>query len=100
MTIPRKEENNLFRSVLPHEALPIEERGYLHLQGAFCPRMNKKKVANSSVNLDGQVDSDQINGSQDDDDDHASSVSEKKMKTRRVMMKFFRFGREKHFALL
>ena len=31
-----------FRSVLPHEPLPVESCGYLHLQGAFEPRKNVK----------------------------------------------------------
>jgi hypothetical protein len=36
-----------FRSVLPHELLPKEDNGYIHLQGAFEPKKNKKKKDDS-----------------------------------------------------
>ena len=31
----------LFRSVFLHEPLPTDEQGFLHIQGAFCPRIPK-----------------------------------------------------------
>jgi alkylated DNA repair protein alkB family protein 8 len=37
-----------FRSVLPHEPLPVEQHGYLHIQGSFEPRTPTKKNENES----------------------------------------------------
>lgn len=43
------ETNLKFRSVFPHEPLPTEDRGWLHIQGAFCPRPTKKKEEGGAV---------------------------------------------------
>jgi hypothetical protein len=40
--LQRMSSKQSFRSVLPHEPLPVEEHGYLHLQGAFCPKLQKQ----------------------------------------------------------
>eukprot|EP00980_Cylindrotheca_fusiformis_P015851 scaffold4637_cov128-Cylindrotheca_fusiformis.AAC.22 len=36
--------NRKYRSVLPHEPLPKEEGGFIHLQGAFEPKKSEKDV--------------------------------------------------------
>ena len=48
---PKEADNQKFRSVLPHEPLPIGElgsdSGYVHLQGAFEPKRKAEKKAPS-----------------------------------------------------
>ncbi len=48
---PKEADNQKFRSVLPHEPLPIGELGsdlgYIHLQGAFEPKRKTEKKAPS-----------------------------------------------------
>lgn len=41
-----------FRSILPHEPIPNEDHGYLHIQGAFCPRRRRKGSDTNEEALD------------------------------------------------
>ena len=43
-------ETNKFRSVLPHEPLPKQEYGFIHLQGAFEPK-NKRRTRTQQSNI-------------------------------------------------
>ena len=45
-------EQTRFRSVLPHEPLPVEPKGYIHIQGSFEPRIDRDK---NETELKGEV---------------------------------------------
>ncbi len=55
-----------FRSVFPHEPLPVEERGYVHIQGAFLPKVTRSPKV--------QVDDDELDAGAGDDSSNNETI--------------------------
>ncbi len=63
---PMPDNSQKFRSVFPHEPLPVEARGYVHIQGAFLPKVTKSPAC---------VDNDEHGGGAGDDPTNNENIS-------------------------
>jgi hypothetical protein len=92
---PPSQSSSAFRSILPHEPLPTEPQGYIHVQGAFTPKLKTTEKVKGVAGAGGGV---EIDGEDANANEESSFWTKESLEE--ALFKILSNGEDDHEALI